>query len=420
MKIELLPHQKKAIQRTENFNRVAYYHDMGLGKTFTGSEKLMSYKTHKKLIICQKSKLPDWIEHMNKYYSDIVYDLSDKDQFYRYIVSHNSIGVINYDLVFRRPDIAKLHDFSLLLDESSLIQNSKAKRTKFILKLNPDGIVLLSGTPVGGKYENLYSQLKLLGIKMTNSEYWSRFIKYRIECYSGFPCKIPYGYKNVDELISLLNSHGADFLKSDEVIDLPEQVFYHIDHGISNKYYDDILRDKYTVIDGKEFIADNPLKRLLYLRICCGAYNAERLNRFSDLLESTDNRIVVFYNFNAELDAIIKVCDKPYSIVNGQNKNIDNFVNHDNGVVFVQYQSGAMGLNLQKANIIIYYSLPLSSELYEQSKKRIHRIGQKSTCFYYIMRCKKSVEEHIEKTLNMRRDYTDRLFEQYENEREAI
>jgi SNF2 family DNA or RNA helicase len=77
----------------------------------------------------------------------------------------------------------------------------------------------------------------------------------------------------------------------------------------------------------------------------------------------------------------------------------------------VQYQSGAMGLNLQKADTIIYFSLPLSSELFEQSKKRIHRINQKNKCTYYIFMCKNSVEEKILDTLNLRKDYTSALFE---------
>ena len=41
-KIKLLPHQERAISHTASMKRVAYYHDMGLGKTFTGSEKLIS------------------------------------------------------------------------------------------------------------------------------------------------------------------------------------------------------------------------------------------------------------------------------------------------------------------------------------------------------------------------------------------
>ena len=71
-----------------------------------------------------------------------------------------------------------------------------------------------------------------------------------------------------------------------------------------------------------------------------------------------------------------------------------------------------MGLNLQKSNKIIYFTLPLSSELFEQSKKRIHRIGQNEHCFYYVMTCRNSVEEQIRQTLEMRKDYTDELFKE--------
>jgi SNF2 family DNA or RNA helicase len=78
----------------------------------------------------------------------------------------------------------------------------------------------------------------------------------------------------------------------------------------------------------------------------------------------------------------------------------------------VQYQAGAMGLNLQKANKIIYFSLPLQSELFEQSKKRIHRIGQKKTCFYWYLITENSIEEQIYQTLKERRDYTNKLFEE--------
>ncbi len=69
-----------------------------------------------------------------------------------------------------------------------------------------------------------------------------------------------------------------------------------------------------------------------------------------------------------------------------------------------------MGLNLQKANKIIYFSLTDRSELFEQSKKRIHRIGQEKRCFYYLMLCPGTVEEDILHTLELRRDYTDELF----------
>lgn len=103
------------------------------------------------------------------------------------------------------------------------------------------------------------------------------------------------------------------------------------------------------------------------------------------------------------------------SEVSGTVKDLTAYEKHDNSVTFVQYQAGAMGLNLQKANKIVYFTLPLSSELFEQSKKRTHRIGQKSTCFYYTLICRGTVEEKIMATLEQRRDFTNKLFEEDEN-----
>ena len=54
-----------------------------------------------------------------------------------------------------------------------------------------------------------------------------------------------------------------------------------------------------------------------------------------------------------------------------------------------------------------------SSELFEQSKKRIHRIGQNKPCFYYQLKC--GVEYRIYETLEMRKDFTDKLFEEEDN-----
>ena len=107
------------------------------------------------LVICQKSKVNDWVEHFKKYYADskvCPFDMTDKKsftQFFRPMYSSDwfdtKIGVINYELAFRRPELAKLSNFTLMLDESSLIQNECAKRSKFVLKrLKPDNVILLS------------------------------------------------------------------------------------------------------------------------------------------------------------------------------------------------------------------------------------------------------------------------------------
>ena len=99
-------------------------------------------------------------------------------------------------------------------------------------------------------------------------------------------------------------------------------------------------------------------------------------------------------------------------MVNGQYKQAE-ILNEEGAVLFVQYQAGAYGLNLQKANKIIYYSLPLgvgSCDLWEQSKKRIHRIGQDKTCFYYYLLVKDSIETWNLKLLKKGKDLTNELF----------
>lgn len=409
--LQLFTHQQKALDETKNFNRVAYYLDMGLGKTFVGSEKLKSFGTKQNLLICQKSKVNDWFEHFQNYYEGLnIIDYTKKGA-----VATSGVTIINYELTFRRKELLDLRDFSLMLDESSMIQNEAAKRSKFALKLQPENVILLSGTPTAGKYENFWSQLRLLGWNISKDLYWKQYIETEWVEDNGFFRKKVVGYKNVDRLKMKLKQHGAIFMKSEDVVDLPEQVFNKV-MVATTKEYRKFMRSRIITVQGKEMIGDTALTKRLYARMLCGHYNKNKLEAFRDLVDSTDDRLIVFYNFNDELDVLMKLVeDKPISIINGSIKDLTAYEEQDNSITFVQYQAGAMGLNLQKANKVIYFTLPQSSELFEQSKKRVHRIGQSKRCFYYYMMCIDSVEEDILETLEMRKDYTDELFKAYES-----
>ena len=397
------------------------------------------------LIICQKSKVDDWVEHFRTYYSyvpEFTYDLTDPKQLKGFLnhATHADdpdceacYGVINYELYWRRKELTWLEDFTLICDESGLLTNDQAKRTKGLLKLKYKNLLLLSGSVCGGKYENLWSQLHLLGWNISKEMYYNHYIDYHWDEANGFPLRIIDGYKNVDRLKRKLRDKGCVFMKSEEVFDLPEQIDQTIKVPVSKEYRifreDRILKIPYSQIepghkDGTylELVGDTTLTKLLYERQLCGQYNPDKLEAFRDLVESTNDRLIVFYNFTAELEAMQDILldedfedySKRFSVVNGKLKALKNYENKDNSITFIQYQAGAMGLNLQKANRIIYFTPPLSSELFEQSKKRIHRIGQGKTCFYYYLTCKGSVEEKIYKTLAMRRDFTEALFEEGE------
>lgn len=419
----LYPFQQKVIDQTKDRHKVAYYLDMGLGKTFVGSEKAQSLGK-KTLIVCQKSKLNDWIEHYKNQYQIEPYDLTDKNKLTQFIsADEKSVGIINYDLTFRRPQIEYIKDITLMLDESSCIQNTTAKRTKAIMKLYATNIILLSGTPVSGKMENLYSQAKLLGLPMTKKDYEDRYINFELIQVGGMYHKIPARnptkrYKNIDELKTKLRQLGAIFMKSDEVIDLPKQNFQKIKIN-RDALYNKFLKEKIITVGGKEFVGDTQLTAYLYKRQICSYLNKDKLNAFKDLIESTNDRLIVFYNWTNELKALLENTPKerPISIVNGKIKDLKAYEENEDSITYIQYQAGAMGLNLQKANKIVYFSPTDKSELYEQSKKRIHRIGQKSSCFYYQLVVINSIEEKIYRSLAEHKDYTDYLFkEDQENE----
>lgn len=381
----------------------------GLGKTFIGSEKAISL--HKNiLVVCQKSKVEDWCNHFNDNYDIEVYNLTDKSLYNNYLTYYNfdfNVGVINYDLVWRRPELSQLQDFTLILDESSLIQNETSKRSKFILKkLNPTNIILLSGTPVSGKYEKLISQIHLLDWNISDKLFKAQYCLYE-RTLEGYPKII--GYKNVERLKRKLREHGCFFKKTEEVLDLPEQRFINVSVK-ETKDYKYFIKNKTVDMGDMELVGDTTLKFLLYARQLSSAYNKDKIQALSDLIESTEDRLVIFYNFDLELEAIKSVIpeDRPISYINGKIKDLKAYNEEDNSITLCQYQSGSMGHNLQLCNKIIYFSPTLSSELFEQSKKRIHRIGQSDKCVYYKLIS--GVEWNIYKTLDMRRDYTDFLF----------
>lgn len=411
--MKLFDYQEKALALTSDKDNSAFYYDMGLGKTFIGSERLRLYGERVNIVVCQKSKIKDWCEHFKEHYTDYaVFDLTNKKDMQAFMIYpiYKCIGIINYELAYRREELRQLKDFTMMLDESSMIKNETAKRTKFILSLKPSHTILLSGTPTDGKYEFLYSQLRLLGWKITKTAYYNRYIKTELRSYGGPMFRVVTGYKNVSELKAKLKEYGAVFAKAEEVIKLPEKTFIK-EYSTVSSDYKKFMKDRIIKIDDKELTGDSTLSKRLYARMLCSAYSKDKISRLIDLVNSTSDRVIIFYNFNTELEALRKVLfDRPISIVNGQVKDLKAYENNDNSVTLIQYQAGAMGLNLQKANRIIYFSLPERSELFEQSKARICRIGQEKQCYYHIMMCRKSVEEKIYDCLLMRKDYTDELF----------
>lgn len=417
--MKLYPHQEQALKDTEGNANALYALDMGLGKTFVGSEKMRQIGNSANIVVCQKSKIADWLNHFDEHYDVYLYDLTDPKQLENFI-RHNDlfaprVGVINYELLFRRPELLKLHGFTLMLDESSLIQNESTKRARFILKMDYSNVILLSGTVVNGNYEKLWSQAHLLGWKIPKKLFYNHYTETETVEVDGFRRNVIVGYRNIDRLKRKLREYGGVFVKTEEVFELPAQndIMVWVD---PTEEYKAFCRNPIITIGERELIGDYQLTERMYKKMLCSQWNDNKLKAFADLVASTDDRLVVFYTYTEELVAMMElpeVQSRSTSVVNGDGTNIEAYESCADSITFIQYQAGAMGLNLQKANKVVYFSLPDGwSEGFDQSRKRVHRIGQERPCFYYVLITRGSIEVDIWDNLGKKKDRTDALFEE--------
>lgn len=419
--IKLYPHQEKSLELAKPFKKVLFSLDLGLGKTFCATEKLKTIPFKYALVVVPKSLVNQWCKHMDKYYPQWNWiDFTAKKR--KPIDKERpNVVVVNYDLIFRRPELQNLYKYDknwvLVLDEAVAISNPSAKRTKTIMKMKCDNLLMLSGSVSKGHAENLYTLVKMLGWDITKKEFWDRYIitKEWQNSAMRFPIKLIVGYKNQDELKQKMREMGTIFMKAEDTLQLPEQTF--IDFGVNiSKEYKVFKKDRIIALEnGKELVGDCSLSKLLCERLLCGAYSKDKINAFRDLLESTDKRVIVFYNFWEEYDRLVEVVkdlNRPLSAVNGKERDLDNYENCDDSVTLVNFFAGSSGLNLQKANIMVYFTPPLSAEHYVQSAKRIHRIGQEHNCRYYRMICENSVEEKIYASLKKGKDFIDYLYQE--------
>lgn len=414
--LKLYNYQQEIIEQLKPYNKVALYMEAGTGKTATSSFKAVAYNVPI-IVIAPKAVIAQWVEHFKNNHPEWwLYDLSKKQQLQDFMHAEacNRVGLITYGLVWRRPELLKLKGYTLILDESHNICNPTSKQTKGVMKLKYNNLILLSGTPNGGAYEKLYTQMKMLGYKPNKKQFEDRYCNMFTMESGGVKFKVlskTNPYKHVDELNKILRDDlHCVFLKTNDVHELPAQRFINVPIAVT-KEYKKFVKDDYIDLGEKEYIAGSPTEKLLYSRFLCGADNQNKIDVITTLLNGIEDRVIIFYNFKIEHDVLTKLCKKLKKTAftcDGSIKQIEQFKSNDKSVLLVQYQAGATGLNLQFCNKVIYFSPTLSSNLYEQSKARTWRIGQENKCSYWKLIS--GIEIDIYNSLDKKCDYTLKLF----------
>lgn len=90
-------------------------------------------------------------------------------------------------------------------------------------------------------------------------------------------------------------------MKTEDVLELPKQNFQIIKCK-NTSHYKKFIKDKVVNIDGDLIVADFKLSERIIMRQLAGAYNKNKLKACEDLVDSTNDRLIIFYNYNIELE----------------------------------------------------------------------------------------------------------------------
>ncbi len=433
LKTELLPYQLDGIAFAVGAGRAVLADDMGLGKTIqgVGVAELLAQQANigKVLVICPTSLKSQWrgeIERFSHRSCQLVLGATaerpaqyENDAFFT---------VCNYEQVLRDLQAIERVPWDLIiLDEGQRIKNWEAKTTNVVKRLKSPFALVLSGTPLENRLDELYSVVQFVDDRRLGPAF-RFFNRHRVADEKG---KV-LGYKNLEQL----RQHLAPILlrrTRDQVLtQLPDRTTEVVRiepteeqleiHAAQMKIVASIVR--------KPFISEMDLLRLRQALLMCRmsanstylcnkqepAYSSklERLEEILDQSFSTNgSKAVLFSEWTTMLalvEEILRRLKLPYVRLDGsvpQQKRqqlVQEFQDDAHCRLFITTNAGSTGLNLQAANTVINCDLPWNPAVLEQRIARAHRMGQKKPVHAFLLVTEQTLEETLLTTLTAKKD----------------
>lgn len=445
VKAKLFKHQQDAydfaLDAFERGKAVALLADMGTGKsmmTIAITGTLEADKGVKKmLVVCPKSIVGVWEDEFRKFadyrYALTVLDgtMDKKRSSFSYMQGAAlQIIVVNYESCWRlEAEITKWKPDLIVCDESSKIKTPSASQSKALHRLGRQSKynIILTGTPITGSPLDIFSQYKFLDDSIFGTSFY--LFRNRYAILGGYQNRMIVGYRHLDELVEKVHSI-AFRIKIEDAVDLPP--FIDETRAITlepkaQSLYRMLEQDCYAELANGEVTARNVLTQLLRLAQCTGGFirddikgeaqqvSGAKLDALEDIIDTCldeEKKVVVFARFVPEIEAIAAMLKKKkigYALIYGATTDradqVKKFQEDPEIKVFIgQLQTTGMGLTLTAANVAVFYSLDFSYANYEQSRARIHRIGQKQKCLYIHLVGKGTVDEKILNALKHKGD----------------
>lgn len=352
--------------------------------------------------------------------------------------------VVNYESAWRlEKALTAWHPDLIIADEGHKIKTHNIAASKAMHRMGREASyrLLLTGTVITNKAIDVFSQYKFLNPAI----YGNSFYAFRNRYFDmvGYGNHTPVLKKSMEgELTEKLHSISYRATKA-ECLDLPEttDVIRQIElEPAALRIYRGLVKESYAELAGGEVTATNILTRLLRLSQLTGGFlgndetaaveqvSAAKLSALEDILDGAmaeGKKLVIIARFIPEIKAICKLLEKRglgYSCITGEVKNRDEqvarFQNEPEVMAFVgQIATAGLGITLTAASTMVFYSLDYSMSNFEQTKARIHRVGQRMPCTYLYLVARGTVDEKVLAALENKADLARTLVDDYRNGR---
>ena len=447
--------QEEALQFATSHNAVMLDMDMGTGKTRVSIDAAFARPDVKRiLVVCPKAVIKVWRENLLKFHDgedwhcwdrqngtvqqktdDLVkwFDTTDRKDSKLFVV-------INYDSVWRHPIGNYIYTqarFDLvILDESHRAKAAGSKVSKYLAMLGKTVKykMCLSGTPMANSPLDVYGQYRFLDPSIFGTRHDYFLQEYAIM--GGPDRNFIVGYKNQQRLNEKFKSIAYTCKMSDiaDRIKLPEvlpPIVHHVQLPAKDmKTLKSFSKEFIAECGTGQVIASNVLTKLLRLQQITSGFcqiqdspwdspRVEELNHakqdeLTDILSdiSPSSSVVVFCVFKHDLESVHASAEevKRNSFeVSGERNELEDWKKSEGAVLAVQIQAGAEGIDMTLAHHAIYFSMPHSLALYNQSKARLYRPGQTLPVSFIHLVAEKTVDEAMYRSLLRKKSVVDAI-----------
>lgn len=309
----------------------------------------------------------------------------------------------------------------VILDESSSFKNPQSRRWKALWKARPliSRLVLLTGTPAPNGLMDLWAQAKLLDkgqrlgkyIGQYRDAYFTPGARSGAVVYSWLP------RPDAKEAISGKLSDICLSMRPEDYLSVPDMINTTMALTLDNP--DAYKRFEASCVmaleDGSDILATTAVSLVnKLLQFSSGAiYDDEhnwhlvsdtKMDALSDLLEQTDEPVLLFYNYQHERDRILT--EHPEAVVfTGEPEILQSWNAGQIRLILCHPASVSYGLNMQAGgHVIVWFSPTWNLDLYEQANARLHRQGQARPVIIYHLISKGTMDERVMAALQHKGD----------------